>query len=80
MSNYVNQHHFVFVHRFYMYLDCDSGTLALGSDHAFWGAHIMFPLKALPVYPMLGVSVEGAQVAISYKGSGEGNISIISVV
>ncbi|XP_052264579.1 protein gustavus-like [Dreissena polymorpha] len=55
--------------RFFMYVDCDSQTLGFGTEVAFWGSKIRFPRTALPVYPMVGVVCEGAQISLIYRGS-----------
>ncbi|XP_052821306.1 protein gustavus-like [Mya arenaria] len=55
--------------KFYLYVDCDSGSIALGTDGVYWGARVLFPISALPVYPMLGIVCEGAHVTMTYRGS-----------
>ncbi|XP_060559300.1 uncharacterized protein LOC132719538 isoform X1 [Ruditapes philippinarum] len=55
--------------KFYMYVDCDGGTLGFGTDHAYWGAPINIPRNKFPVYAMIGSVCENAQITMIYRGS-----------
>ncbi|XP_052254779.1 protein gustavus-like [Dreissena polymorpha] len=56
--------------KFFMFVDCDSGSIAFGTDRVYWGSSISFPKTALPVYPMMGLIAQGAQVSMIYRGTG----------
>lgn len=55
--------------KFYMYVDCDSGTVGFGTDFAYYGAPLRFPLDKLPVYAMVGCCQPNAQITMIYRGS-----------
>ena len=55
--------------KFYMYVDCDSGTLGFGSDIEYWGAPHNIPREHFPVYPMIGCCCHNAVVYMIYRGS-----------
>ena len=55
--------------KFYMYVDCDSGTLGYGSDIEYWGAPHNIPREHFPVYPMLGCCCHNASITMIYRGS-----------
>lgn len=55
--------------KFYMFVDCDGGTLGFGTDHAYWGAPINIPRNKFPVYAMIGSMCENSQITMIYRGS-----------
>ncbi|XP_053408380.1 protein gustavus-like isoform X2 [Mercenaria mercenaria] len=70
--------------KFYMYVDCDGGTLGFGTDHAYWGAPINIPRAKFPVYAMIGSLCENSQITMIYRGSenknmAPGNITAVTV-
>ncbi|KAL4229169.1 SPRY domain-containing SOCS box protein 4 [Mactra antiquata] len=70
--------------KFYMYVDCDGGTLGFGTDHAYWGAPINIPRQNFPVYPMIGSMCHNSQITMIYRGSenragAPGNINTVVV-
>lgn len=70
--------------KFYMYVDCDGGTLGFGTDHAYWGAPINIPRTKFPVYAMIGTMCENSQITMIYRGSenrnfAPGNITAVTV-
>ena len=55
--------------KFYMYIDCDSGTLGFGSDIEYWDAPHNIPREHFPVYPMIGCCCHNATISMIYRGS-----------
>lgn len=55
--------------KFFMYVDCDSGTLGFGSEFEYWGAPFNIPRDRFPVYAMLGSMCHNAQISMTYRGS-----------
>lgn len=70
--------------KFYMYVDCDSGTVGFGSEFGYWGAPLTIPQNRMPVYAMIGTMCEGSQITMTYRGSatntpGPSNINTVVV-
>lgn len=70
--------------KFYMYVDCDGGTVGFGTDHAYWGAPLRVPRQSFPVYPMIGSMCPNSQITMIYRGSenrsmAPGNITTVAV-
>ncbi|KAK3578326.1 hypothetical protein CHS0354_039033 [Potamilus streckersoni] len=56
--------------QFYMYVDADSGNVGFGSSFEFWGFPIIgIPKDLYPLYVMIGVSVQGSYVQVTYRGT-----------
>lgn len=55
--------------KFFMYVDCDSGTVGFGSDFGYWGAPLIIPKSKMPVYAMIGTMCEGSQITMIYRGT-----------
>lgn len=61
--------------KFYMYVDCDSCSVGFGTEVSYWGAPLRFAKAMLPVYPMVGIMCENAQVTMIYRGSENRNLA-----